>query len=230
MSRSDEFSEIGGTDTKEGNSEWGFRQFADENKTSIALLLIGLIIIGFGVFLYKAGYIGSSDKVEIIDPKVTVASDTSEREVVVEISGEVQKPGVYKLSEGDRIEDLLIVSGGFSANADRPWAEKFINRAAKLTDGQKIYIPEIGEQSGVGSANNGSGIKLDQGVFGVNTSGVININTATLSELDTLPGIGQVFGQSIIDHRPYSSIEELVSKEAIKQSVYEKIKDKVSVY
>ena len=52
-----------------------------------------------------------------------------------------EKPGVYRLSQDDRIDDALIVAGGVSASADREWMEKFLNRAAKLSDGQKIYIP-----------------------------------------------------------------------------------------
>ena len=59
---------------------------------------------------------------------------------------------------------------------------------------------------------------------------MVNINTATLKELDTLPGIGPVYGQNIIEHRPYSTVEELLSKAVLKKNVYEKIKDKVSVY
>ncbi|MHA2055880.1 MAG: ComEA family DNA-binding protein [Candidatus Hodarchaeales archaeon] len=56
------------------------------------------------------------------------------------------------------------------------------------------------------------------------------MNTATLKELDSLPGIGPVYGQSIIEHRPYSTVEELLSKDALKKSTYEKVKDLVTVY
>ena len=217
--------------------KFSFEGFIDKNKISLASFLIGLILIGFGVFMYKQGLFGSTDKIQILDSKAESANLVASKEIVVEISGAVEKPGIYKLKEGDRVEDLLIIAGGISASADRTWVEKFINRAAKLADGQKIYIvktgelnPTAGNQSSGESANNSSVIKLDQGVLGVNASTMVNINTASLSELDTLPGIGQVYGQSIIDHRPYSSVSELLNKGALKQNVYEKVKDKISVY
>ena len=137
---------------------------------------------------------------------------------------------IIELPNDSRIDDLLIISGGVSVNADRIWMEKYINRAAKLIDGQKVFIPDISKQINNESANNNVGIKLDQGTFGSQTSGLININTSTLSELDKLPGIGPVYGQSIIEHRPYSTSEELVSKGAISKSVYEKIKNLISVF
>jgi len=215
----------------ENSSAGQYSSFFDKNKVSIAIFLIGLIFIGIGVFMYRQGLLGSGDKIEIISSSDSVSeTPDSKKQIVVEISGSVEKPGVYTLSEGVRVEDLLIAAGGISVEADRVWVEKFINRAAKLIDGQKLYIPKLGEQSDSASANNDGGVKLDQGVLGANSSGMVNINTASLSELDSLPGIGQVYGQSIIEHRPYSSIDELVSRGAIKQSVFDKIKDKITVY
>ena len=108
--------------------------------------------------------------------------------------------------------------------------EKYVNRAAKLSDGQKMYIPRIDEQMGSESANQNAIYQSGSSVAGVQNGGFVDINTATLLELDKLPGIGPVYGQSIIDNRPYSNIEELLSKGALKQSVYEKIKDEVGVY
>ncbi len=108
--------------------------------------------------------------------------------------------------------------------------EKYVNRAAKLVDGQKIYVPRQNEQSVNITANNLVG---DQGTsLGTSTytSVLININTASLKDLESLSGIGPVYAQSIIEHRPYSSVEELLSKEALKVHVYEKIKDKVTAY
>jgi len=74
------------------------------------------------------------------DSTENVASDSA-KTLTVEIFGEVINPGVYKLPDGSRVDDLLIVAGGFSSSADRVWADKYLNRAAKITDGQKVYIP-----------------------------------------------------------------------------------------
>ena len=201
--------------------EWLKRLSLSPVNWLILLSNIGLILIGAGVFFYKSDFLEPSTKVEILD------TNLSEGEITVEIAGEIVSPGVYKLPGGSRVEDLLITAGGFSAGADRDGVEKHLNRAAKLFDGQKVYVAS---QSEVSSAKNSDYIKESQPVLGVNQSGLTNINTASLSEPDKLPGIGPVYGQSIIDHRPYSNVEELLSKEALKKSVYEKIKNVVSVY
>ncbi|KKQ92579.1 MAG: Competence protein ComEA helix-hairpin-helix repeat protein [Candidatus Woesebacteria bacterium GW2011_GWB1_39_10] len=193
----------------------------------LLILLGGLIATGAGVFFIKSGLASPSTKVEVLNNN---EGPDVHQDLTVEIAGEVVKPGVYKLSGDSRIEDLLVISGGFSVNADRVWTDKYLNRAAKLTDGQKVYIPSVDKQSDSLSAKTDGGIKVDQAVLGVTGSHPVNINTASLSELDTLPGIGQVYGQNIIEHRPYSTTGELVSKGAIKQSLYEKIKDRITVY
>lgn len=128
------------------------------------------------------------------------------------------------------MEDLLTVSGGFSAGADRNWTDQYLNRAAKLTDGQKIYIPSVNKQSGTSSAKTSGGNQTISSNFTGQGSGLVNINTGSTSDIDSLPGIGPVYAQSIVEHRPYSTTEELVSKGAIKQTLYEKIKDLVTVY
>ena len=199
---------------------------SSRNRAILLSGLVGLILLGIGILLFRKDPSFSSTKVEILETN----SEGEGGEITAEIAGEVIRPGVYKLSGNSRIEDLLILAGGFSVDADRNWIEKYLNRAAKLTDGQKVYIPKTGQQSDTSSANRSGGIKVDQSVLGVERSGLLNINTASLSELDGLPGIGSVYGQNIIDHRPYSTVEELQSKGALKKSVYEKIKNLVSVY
>ena len=190
-------------------------------------ILLGLILIGFGTLIFKTEIFSGGDKIEVLN-NTTVNQDAS-KEIVVEIAGSVERPGVYKLKNGDRVDDLLIISGGLSENADRDFVEKNINRAAKLIDGQKIYIYHSGELS----AKESSGIKLDQSVLGSTTtsfSKLVNINTASQSELEKLSGIGQVYALKIIEHRPYSDSQELVSKGVIGQKLFEKIKDEISVY
>lgn len=192
----------------------------------LVVLLIGLILIGGGIFLFKSGTFGGT-KVEVLDDSFATESG---KLITVEIAGEVINPGVYKLSDGSRIDDLLVKSGGFSLDADRSWTDKYLNRAAKAIDGQKVYIPKSGEQLSQASAKNNGLVQSASSTFLSDSSDQININSASLSQLDSLPGIGQVYGQSIIDHRPYSNIEELLSRGVLKKSVYEKIKDLVSIY
>lgn len=202
-------------------------------KKIIIILLTGLILIGFGAMAYKTDIFLSGDKVEVLNNATENDNDTLD--IYVEIAGAVERVGVYKMKMGDRIDDLLIVSGGLSADADRNWVEKNINRASKLTDGQKIYIYSSDEtkyHSDNVSAKKDSGIKLDQEVLGANNqnlSSLININTANQLELEKLNGIGPVYAQKIIEQRPYSDLQELVSKGAISQKTLEKIKNDISL-
>lgn len=206
----------------------GWEGFLNKYKYPTLIFLLGALVVGVGVFFAKDASLGSSGKIEVLD-----ASDGATEQdsvIVVEISGEVVKPGVYRLPKNSRIEDLLVLSGGFSANSDRGLIEKSLNRAALLSDGQKIYIPAVGEQTLGATANFSGGSSGAGGVGGSGNTGPININTASQNQLEELPGIGPVYAQNIIEHRPYSNIEELVSKGAIKQNVFEKIKDGVSAY
>jgi competence protein ComEA len=213
---------------KKKKKKFNIDEFLNEYKVPIVFGLIGLILVGFGVILFKDTQFLGSDKVEVLESASGVQSD--QKDFVVEVAGAVEKPGVYKLDAESRIEDVLVVSGGLSSKADREWVEKYVNRASKLTDGQKLYIPAVGEQSDVLSAKESEGYQSASGARGSGFGNLVNINTATLKELDSLPGIGPVYGQSIIEHRPYSTVEELLSKDALKKSTYEKVKDLVTVY
>jgi len=169
-----------------------------------------LLAIGTGIFLFRNS---SSDKGDI---EIISADSQSQQagKIMVHVDGAVGRPGVYELPGSARISDAVSASGGLAKDADTVK----VNLAAKVTDGQKIYIPKIGEQSAGGS----------QSTAADSTSALVNINTATESQLDTLPGIGPVTAQKIIASRPYSSPEELLTKKAVGQSVYEKIKDLVT--
>jgi len=193
------------------------------SKNLLSFFLVGILLIVVGIFYFKNYNFPQNTKVEVLEnsdsPTIT--------DITVEIAGEVNSPGVYNMSADSRVEDLLNASGGLTEDANSNWVSKYLNRAAKLTDSQKIYIPS---QSEVLSANESGVDQSTSSTFSSDSSGQININTASLGELDKLPGIGPVYGQSIIDHRPYSTTEELVSKGAIKQNVYDKIKNLVSLY
>jgi competence protein ComEA len=194
----------------------------------IIIALTGAILIGFGLLVFKNAADVDKSGVEVLETS-TGAQDES-LEVVVEIAGAVERPGVYKLSNDSRIEDVLIKAGGINADADRNWMERSLNRAAKIVDGQKIYIPRYDEQSTVLSANNSGGYQTGSSNFSGQNSGLINVNTASQKELESLWGIGPVYAQNIIEHRPYSSVEELLEKGIIKTNVYERNKDLLTVY
>ena len=215
-----------GDDVSKRKKKFNFESFIDNNKIPISLALLGLILVGFEAFMFKQGSFGETPEIEVLES----ASSVKEEEIVVEVAGAVEKPGVYRLENGSRVEDLLITAGGVSAGADRDWMEKMINRAARLKDGQKLYIPDVGEQTDVLSANSNGGEQTISEPWGSGLEDLVNINAATLKELDSLPGIGPVYGQNIIEHRPYSSVEELLSRDVIPKSTYEKIKGKIKVY
>ncbi|MBI3397208.1 ComEA family DNA-binding protein [Candidatus Woesebacteria bacterium] len=191
-------------------------------------VLVALILVALGTIYLKGGIDLNSTKIEVIEPPTEPQRSAS---IVVEISGAVEKPGVYKLPANSRVEDALIAAGGLSALADRAWVDKSINRAAKITDGQKIYIAIItSKQSSAVNATNRVGHQNTSMVLGAESSGLVNINTASAKDLDLLPGIGPTYAQRIIENRPYSEISELVSKKILSKSTFEKIKDKISLY
>lgn len=199
-------------------------------KVPLIIILSGVSLLGAGILYMRAG--ASSDtKIEIIDasPSATVANG----DLKVEVSGEVNNPAVYSLPFNSRVDDAIAMAGGLTDNANLEWIEKNINKAAKLLDGQKIYIPSVDEQTSALSANSswqGLGLNLD--TLGTNSSGnlMININSASQSQLEELWGIGPVTAQKIIEQRPYSEPSELLSKKIVKQNVYDAIKDQISVY
>lgn len=214
-----------------------FKSFDWENfllhfRYPILFLLLGALFVGAGIFFFKSGT-SPSGKIEVLEEM----TESDRGEIVLEVGGAVEKPGVYKLPDSSRVEDALIAAGGLSEDADRSWVEKSINRAAKIADGQKIFIPRIGEsplsgskQSGVLSAKDSAGYQTVSMNFDGQGSGLININSANQKELESLNGIGLKYAQNIIEHRPYSTIEEVVSKGAIPKHVFEKIKNEITAF
>lgn len=192
------------------------------------LILVGGM--GVGVLIYGLWGVLATEKatVEIVrgDEQTNEITNQQTSEIIVDVAGAVEKPGVYKLPGGSRIGDALVMAGGLAEGADRNWVAKTINLAEMVKDGGKVFIPEkrITERE-TPSQSSGEGVTL-----GSQNSKLININTASLGELDGLSGIGEVRAKAIIANRPYGNTEELVSKAKIPQSVYEKIKDQISIY
>ena len=198
--------------------------YPGESENRLRLIALGLffgglfvLALGTGLFFFKSQ--NSSSDIQIIATTESTeknTENTDKREVVVHVDGAVFKPGVYKLATNSRVDDAVKIAGGLTADADG----SKINLAAKLADGQKIYIPKVGEQLG-SSVVSSSVIVQD-------TSGLININSDSQGRLKELPGVGPVTAQKIITARPYSSLDDLLTKKAVNKSTYEKIKDLIT--
>lgn len=189
------------------------------------ILILGLVMVVIGIGIAVKDKFPET-KIEMVrsSSSPTAAKELTQvySEVYFDISGEVLRPGVYKLVYGSRINDGLIAAGGLALNADRDWVDKNINRAEKISDGQKIYIPKVGESES---------LKVEsQKVKG---SEVVSLNKATLEQLDTLPGIGPAIAGRIIDYREknggFKNIEELKLVSGIGDKMFEEIKEKITL-
>jgi len=175
------------------------------------LIGLGIGLVIFGLFLGLKD--SSSPDVEFFSTQEEVKP-----ELVVDISGAVNRPGVYRLKQGFRLGQAIEAAGGLTDQADLDWVERTLNLARTVNDGEKIYIPAKGEEAG-----RVAGAKTD----------LINLNRASLSELESLSGIGPSFAQKIIDYRQaqggFKSIEEIMAVPGIGRKTFERIKDKITI-
>lgn len=158
----------------------------------------------------------------------------------VYVSGAVVKPGVYTLQEGDRLEDAVDAAGGATPGADL----SAVNLALRVADERYYYIPELGEllPPAASSLISTEGSEFSSGLPGGESAAglpgglpgdLINLNTAPFSSLITLPGIGEVRAQSIIDYRqqngPFKSVFDVTQVPGIGMTTYENLRDLVTV-
>ena len=146
--------------------------------------------------------------------------------LVGDVRGAVAKPGVYTLPAGSRVQDALAQAGEPLPNAET----RSFNLARKLNDGEQIYVPLIGEATAVPPAQ-GKGVPSTAATK--TPMGKININTASLEELDLLPGIGPAIAQRIIDYRNengvFKQIEDLKKVRGIGDALFGQIKDLITL-
>lgn len=216
---------------------------------------IGILALTFlaGILVVTAGvlWVSQEDRPPIqVVPPPTIESGNSEtpgdgrtpsvfqalNDLKVYISGAVVRPGVYTLQEGDRLEDAVDAAGGATSGADL----SAVNLALRVADERYYYIPELGELPPLaasppispGGSEFSSGLPAGEPAAGL-PGGLIDLNTAPLSSLITLPGIGDVRGQSIIDYReqngPFKSVSDVTRVPGIGKTTYENMLDLVIV-
>jgi competence protein ComEA len=151
------------------------------------------------------------EPIELISDSSTPDATGDGGPITVYITGAVNQPGVYELTDGDRAIDALDAAGGAAPDANI----EAVNLALRLHDEDQLTVPRLGGAT--------------SGVAGVTATGTtINLNSATAAELEALPGIGETYAARIVDSRttagPFASPEELVTRELIPQGTYERIR------
>jgi competence protein ComEA len=146
-------------------------------------------------------------------------SPSPEVVVLVDVAGWVRRPGVYEFTEGARVIDAIDAAGGARSGA----VLEALNLAAPLTDGTQILVPREGQQ----------GVAPAPVTGGAVAGGLVNVNSALATELEELPGIGEVIAQRIIDYRtengPFATVDELLDVSGIGDAILESIRELVTV-
>ena len=212
---------------------------AKQYKIALGLGLLGAIVAGF--ILLQGRDQGGTDVQQLTEQTSSSSSykdeksnksneisqaDTEDQLVTVDVKGAVKKPGVYQLQSNSRVHDALEKAGGMTEEADL----KSINQAQKLSDEAVVYVAKVGENavdvttSAPASATSGTG---------QTKSALVNLNTATEADFQTISGIGQKRAQDIIAYREangrFKSVDDLKNVSGIGAKTLEKLKEYVTV-
>lgn len=212
-------------------------KFLNKDKLPYIIIIFLLLIIGYQYYdretndetkeflkINTAGIIDNKEKsLDENTKELEIEKATEEtEEIMVHISGAVNSPGILRLDSSKRVIDALDLAGGARDDADLDR----VNLAARLHDEEKIYIPKVGEV----------GDNITTLVSSPSSSGPsskININSADLSELTKIPGVGEKTAQKILDYRAnnsFSSIEDIKNVPGIGDKKFESMKDYISTY
>jgi competence protein ComEA len=219
-------------------------------KQLLVYVAIGIVVVAIGArFLFAGGGEPDADgggegivlAAEASPPAAggdgtaapsAAASPSVPAEVVVDVAGAVARPGVYTLQAGARVCDALELAGGTTAQAQTA----AVNLAARLVDGQQIVIPQKGQAPAAGPespGDAGGGGSAGAGTADAVPGAPVNLNTATLEQLDALSGVGPSTAQKIIDYREehggFGTIDELKEVSGIGDAKFAALKDQVTI-
>lgn len=204
-----------------------------ERREVVGLAVIGAVVVAAAAFWYVRSlpspvHIAETSARPRAAPAASASVPAPPAQVVVDVAGRVRRPGVYAFHQGDRVIDAIRRAGGALRGSDLT----SINLAALLTDAEQIVVGRAGAP---GSAASGVSTGLSGGVTGAGgaTGALVNVNTATLDQLEALPGIGPVLAQRIVDYReqhgPFHAVEDLLDVSGIGDSHLADLKPLVTV-
>lgn len=206
-------------------------------KLALVIALIGVVIAGFMMLqreqkqenniqqlMEQTSYSSSSTTEKSKQRSENDQGDKNEGMVTVDVKGAVKKPGVYQLKSRSRVQDALLKAGGMTDEADL----KSINQAQKLVDEAVVYVAKVGENVVDVTTNTNASTSTSQA-----KAGLVNLNTATEADFQTISGIGQKRAQDIIAYREangkFKSVDDLKNVTGIGAKTLEKLKEYVTV-
>lgn len=195
----------------------------------------GIILFVIAYYIYSIMAQPDYEQLDTISEEIThetIENVENEEEIVIHIAGQVKNPGIIRTKEGARIADIIEQAGGLTEAADI----SNVNLAYTIEDGQKITIPSKTEEAikEYISNENGEGViqESTESQIGTTTN-TININKATIEELQQLPGIGEATAARIIEYRKengeFKQIEDLKNVSGIGEAKFEAIKESIRV-
>ncbi|HMQ50768.1 MAG TPA: helix-hairpin-helix domain-containing protein [Anaerolineae bacterium] len=214
----------------------------DRNRHLVFGLLAVLAVSGVALFYWRQPAQAQPDLLsagptEVASPTVTLipTPTSTPAPVRVYVTGAVAKSDVYYLPAGSIIKDAILAAGGFTAEAN----PERINQALELIDQQQIHVPRLDEENPPPPVQGGAATPVAEGrmqtgiIIDPAPGGLINLNTATTEQLDSLPGIGPAIAQRIIDYREsvggFTTIEEITQVSGIGEATFAKIKASITV-
>lgn len=197
----------------------------------VAGVVVAAVVLAGGAFaMALASSSGEGVRIDAVDgtsvPSASGGTDVAGAPLVVEVSGAVARPGVYRLRGGARVADAIEAAGGYGPRIDTARSTQEVDLVAVLTDGARIHVPSRDDPPASAAAPAGGG-----GGAGAEP-GLIDLNTATIEALDTLPGIGPVTAEKIVAAReeaPFTSVEDLRTRGVLGEKTFERLRDLVTV-